>query len=316
MLASASTDRVKLWDAETGSLLRSLDGPGSVHGFAFSPDGRLLAVARFTGSAEQLEAPPDGIKLYHPSTGAEVNALRGANHPTFALAFSADGRRLAMSDYRLVFEGGQRLIRTDHRLGVWDPDSGTLLAAFSLKEGSCGSLTFSPDGKHLAGIVEPGDGKPSKPAEARVWDAETGRELLSPGGHEGHVASIVYSPDGQLLATAGEDGVIKLSSAATGEEVRTLHGHAGAIDELAFTADGTRLASASRDQTVRLWDPATGRTLLTLRGHTAGMNHLAFSPDSHFLAVGGGDHTVKLYDARPMPEDRPPPRAVPPNSDE
>jgi WD40 repeat protein len=42
-LASSSEDgTVKLWDVETGQELLTLPG-GSVHGIAFSPNGRLLA---------------------------------------------------------------------------------------------------------------------------------------------------------------------------------------------------------------------------------------------------------------------------------
>jgi WD40 repeat protein len=46
-LASGCKDRtIKLWDARTGKLLRTLTGhTGRVESLAFSPDGRLLATA-------------------------------------------------------------------------------------------------------------------------------------------------------------------------------------------------------------------------------------------------------------------------------
>jgi WD40 repeat protein len=63
-LASGSADyTVKLWDAFSGELVRSLEGhQSSVLSVAFSPDGRWLA----SGSNDNT------VKLWEVETGAEV----------------------------------------------------------------------------------------------------------------------------------------------------------------------------------------------------------------------------------------------------
>ena len=47
-IASASSDTtVKLWDADTGRLVRSFSNPDRMFGLAFSPDGKRLAAGGF-----------------------------------------------------------------------------------------------------------------------------------------------------------------------------------------------------------------------------------------------------------------------------
>jgi WD40 repeat protein len=82
------------------------------------------------------------------------------------------------------------------------PDSAQ--AILTLKPGNVeiSSVTFSPDGKRLAGACSDGT--------ARVWDALTGKELLSIKAHEVSVRSIGVDlgdhrrvdVDGQAAATA------------------------------------------------------------------------------------------------------------------
>jgi WD40 repeat protein len=166
--------------------------------------------------------------------------------------------------------------------------------------GSGGSnVTFSPDGKRIASIAQPG---------VKVWDAQTGEELFackapagSPAAFASQARNVVFSPDGKRLACPYGDNTVKVWDAQTGEELLTFKGHSDRVYSIAYSADGKRMASGSDDKTVRIWDAQTGVELLSHTGHDGRVNCVAFSPDGHHLASASGS-TVRIYDATPLPE--------------
>jgi len=93
-LASGSEDKaVKLWDVETGVLVRTLTGPSKgAHALSYSPDGRLLAIANGDDKV---------IKLWDVQTGTEIHSLTGPHQgcqfrglqPGWASARIGHGRR-------------------------------------------------------------------------------------------------------------------------------------------------------------------------------------------------------------------------------
>ncbi len=84
-LATASQDEaVRVWDAATGELVRTLRGhAGAVRGLAYGRGGRLAS------------AGDDKAVRVWDAAGQELLALRGHTEPLRALAFSPDGHRLA-----------------------------------------------------------------------------------------------------------------------------------------------------------------------------------------------------------------------------
>src|SRR5439155_18231602 len=111
---------------------------------------------------------------------------------------------------------------------------------------SAAAVTFSPDGKTLAGGG----------AEAiYLWDAVAGKELRRIDGALNECEALVFSPDGRMLASAGKEGVIHLWETSSGKERGRLAGHQDRVTCLAFTPDGRTFLSGSADSTVLVWDP-------------------------------------------------------------
>ncbi len=86
-LASGSRDKtVRLWERETGKLVRSLEGHTDwVTSVAFSPDGRYLASGGWDNT----------VRLWEWETGKLVRTLEGHTALVSSVAFSPDGEHLA-----------------------------------------------------------------------------------------------------------------------------------------------------------------------------------------------------------------------------
>jgi WD40 repeat protein len=263
LLASASDDMtVRLWDAATGILQRTLEGHSEVLSVAFSPNSRLLASASFDKT----------VRLWDAATGTRQQTLGGHSDQVWSVAFSHDSRLLASAS-------------ADKTVRLWNIATGMLQQTLE-GQSEIFSVSFSPNSKLLVSA--------SEDTIVRLWDAATGTLQQTLKGHSGPVWSVAFSPDSMMLASASEDMTVRLWDTATGPLQQTLKGHSE-VFSVAFSPDSKLLASASFDNTVRLWDAATGTLQQTLEGHRELVFSVAFSPDSKLLASASYDKTVRLW---------------------
>ncbi|MFD5511193.1 TIR domain-containing protein [Streptomyces sp. NPDC127051] len=254
-------------------LPRVIDGKGDARGVATSSGG-LLAVA------------DDRVRLYDLATGALRASLEDLDGSVAAVAFSPDGRILAIGDA----EGGVRL------LDVTSAGGPKTLAAVPAAAGVTNELVFTPAGRLLV-LTNRGGSVLDIEDPARPRSLES----LPPD-------TIAASDTGALVLTQSREdlslglwtlsGSARVSRAATlaapSDRALVTHGRA------AFSANGHLLAVVAADNQVRVWDiadptrPAV-RSDLNAQGRD-GVSSVEFSSDGTVLALGGSDGVITLWD--------------------
>jgi WD40 repeat protein len=155
IVSAASDNTLRIWDAETGTCLRVLEGhTRSVNGCAVAPDGRRIVSA----------ADDNTLRIWDAETGTCLRVLEGHTRSVNGCAVAPDGRRIVSA-------------ASDNTLRIWDAETGEE-AAFRvhlLPDGEYVSLTpqsdrvlhASPEAWRSLGCLAPGpDGKTIRyPAE-------------------------------------------------------------------------------------------------------------------------------------------------------
>lgn len=218
-LVSGGVDTlVTLWDAASATPPRVLRGHrGSVHGVAWSPDGRQLA-----------SGGRDFIGLWDPTTGVRLHELHDpsvAETSFLSVVWSPDGGLLACGSY---LRGVQ----------VWDMTTHTRCWVVETQSPHIRSVAWSPDGAQL---VSGGDD-----GSMSVWDARDGTQQQQLAGHHGAIMRVAWSTDGRRLASASggqKGGELFVWEAHSGQRVQTFIGHPGLVHAIAWSPSGEILLS-------------------------------------------------------------------------
>ena len=287
-LASCGNDRtIKIWDLESGTILKNFDAKSPVTTIAISRAKHGLLAAGVGAD----------IHIWNIETGEEYTALHGHQEKVCSLAFEwNDGGMQLVSGshdrtvrrWTLSAENSKELLRLEN-CHPDDPLEGTF---FTYQRGR-GST-------QVAGAVH-------------LYHTASGSEMYMPMGPQRFrdYSRFTFSPDGSRLALfSGRHKSIQLWNTGTNGEVNTLKGgidrvvHNGANNRFAYSPDGSRLAH-SGNRTLRVWDTLTGDELMasdTATGHLAGEKFdlmpspIAFSPDGSILAWTTEDGDVRFCD--------------------
>ncbi|MEU6996131.1 hypothetical protein ABZ953_36450 [Streptomyces sp. NPDC046465] len=265
-------DKVWWWDAATGGRHTTLRGATDMWK-EVSPNARALAT---------VSSDDRPVQLWDPGTGRLRATFSGAVSQVGALAFTPDGRTLAVGGLN---REGRGLVQ------LWDTVSLKPRSTVLVPGGEVISVAIAADGRTLA--IGGANGK------VRLWDLGKRRARAMFFVQATDVILLTFSPDGRTVATSGNDLRIRLWETATGKARTTLAGHSASIVDLAFSSDGRSLASSATDGEVRLWDMTEEEARAPTMTRTDELAALAFSPDGRLLATGSnsGPHggEVRLW---------------------
>ncbi|MBL8189521.1 MAG: WD40 repeat domain-containing protein [Acidobacteria bacterium] len=314
LLASAGDRQVKLTDVETGKELLKLKGSRDMHFFSvtFSPDGKSLvgAQARLKEKKRRKEQNLTITTLFYEGealvwdtqTGAVKARLNHDNEPSWAVAFSPDGKWLAVGTGPIADESDKECKSACIAYGeiqLFETATWTLSRRVRGKSAAFRTIAFSPGGRLLAGGSGLVDGHRGASVEEEsrfeifLWDVATGDLKQTLPGHTGAISALAFSADGSLLASAGRDRALKIWDCQTFKlkktasdymlsmtEIETITEAAGGksgkkaippvswLVAIAFSRDGKQLVGGSNDSVIRFYDveSATITGLLKPRG--------------------------------------------------
>jgi WD40 repeat protein/serine/threonine protein kinase len=256
---------------------------------AFSPDATLVAAG--TGPWFQVHDELTAeLTIRSIKTGSEILALRGLKGAIQAVAFSPDGRQIAVARGFAGNETGAVLAAYDvqTKRQTWQVTERGVLVL---------SVAYSPDGQTIATGCG-GFNNYSDAGFVRLRSAKDGNALAEPiPSGPGGVLCVAFSPDGRQLAYSSRDIVeVRDLSSSQKPVVHQLRKHTNFIYAVAFSSNGERIATGGWDKTIWLWDRRSGAPLEALVGHRGFVRGLAFSPDSSQLISASEDNSVRRWD--------------------
>jgi WD40 repeat protein len=228
--------------------------------------------------AKESTMPAVSLDAHIPSVRSEVSLLPAVS----ALAFSPDGRELAVPGYREVRRIGLA--------GASMSPRGVVRGAIDLVRG----VAYSADGKWIAGA----GGIPGSVGEVLLWNAETGELQHTLKGHRDSVHDVAFNHRGTRLATCGYDKTVRVWAVETGRPTQVFREHTDAVYAIAFSPDDKWLASGAGDRTVKIWDIASATRLYTLSEPADVVQSVVFqsSVSGTRLSAAGNDNTIRTWE--------------------
>lgn len=271
-IATGFEESIRVWNPHTGELLRTLEGhTDRIHDIAYSPDGKIIA----------SNASDNTLRLWDAESGKLIKVID--IRAPIDIAFSPDGAKIIATTY------------ADEGIPIISVHSGQIIKFLSVEStfGNIGAITFSPNGKLIAG------GSKTRSA-IMVWNSETDEIFNFKKNNSTDLNSLAFNHDSSKLVSSyqlssihsqfTDHHFVTLWDINTRKVLNNFGSHHSGMRAVTFSPDGKTIASSSGDGAIRFWKVETPETSAIADGP------FTFSPDSQKLAYNI-NNKIQLRDA-------------------
>jgi len=330
-----------IWDVSTKKELATLGSPGHCWSIEFSPCGKKVAfasgsfgiwdigsarqVAKFlskTGSIACISFSPEGrliaagdsennVRVWDTETGRLMQTLNGHQGPVLSISFSTDANMIASAagddSFTIPDTTAEILFNMDRSIRIWDVATGEPIMILKGHEGPVISVTFSPDGSHLASV--------SDDCTVKVWDIRPKPELLVPATPTGlplsrsmsdtMITFLAFAPDDDSVVATTTNGASVIDVTKGGALSTRIDLHTGDLADTepgvktpaAISPDKERLAVVSAEGLAKIYNPRTFQQEKVFIYPDAEITGVAFAQDGASL-VCVTENAVAVFDVK------------------
>ena len=263
-LVSGGEANIKLWDAQTLSLIYTIEED-------VIEDIKLEFLGFSSDATRLISVQSDGIiRIIDVNTGQEIQEISEFSWEGTPHTISPDGTKLV--SVRSIF------------IYLYDLSSGEQIQQFIGHTKEVNSVEFSPNGSLLLSGADD--------QVMRLWDVKTGREIQVFSSHDEEVSNVKFFPDGKKLVSGtcafSDDytGSIRIWDVTSGDQIQQFLQNTCVL-RMIISPDGKKLASSGLTRSVSIWENIESPSPTSSIDFNDGIpTVLSFSLDATKLVVG------------------------------
>ncbi len=291
---------VDVLDADTLESVATLPETAGKGRVAFSPDGRLLALAA-----------RDTVVLRETATWQAVSALTGDDGALLRWEMSRDGRAVdrhrAQHVTSLAFhpEGNTLAVGSVRTtVALWSVETASIVARLNISRSAFATdLHYSGDGRFLLGATSG--------AGIALWSdvSPDARFVKRPGTDWPEAVSLAFSRDSQRALVGDGQARLRIIDTATlderillapdfGPDPPRIQSGLNRLDTLAWHPDGDRLAGAIPRSSIVVWNAPDYSVRTRVYGYRQDLPNALYLPELDRVVTGFDSTAICSWDAR------------------
>ncbi len=264
ILSGSNDNTMKLWDVNTGKLIRDFIGhTASINSVSVSSNGLYV----ISSSSDNT------IKIWNILNGQQINELTGHKASINSICYSPDGKNILSGS-------------SDKSIKLWNAESGKVIKTFYGHSGGIKSVCFSHNGEYILSS--------SSDKTVKLWDVSSGDEIKTFNFQTRWVNGVTFLNNSKKIIVK-IDKLLKTFDIESGKEINSFEGHSGRIFAMRLSSNSMYALTGSYDKTIKLWDVGSGKVLKTFKGHNGSITDVRFSPDEKYILSGSTDCSIKLW---------------------